>query len=520
MNSYIDDNKSSLGHVVAYAEERFAYDLKYFVTDRVQRALDYLAEHTAKIKTIAVTFELDLSLLEGRFRETLVSLETLLEKTKHHIDVLQERLEAYRISINAFYAGYADLYHRMELTVDWALEAAIPGIPFPGFMDMSPIPVAEFFLPTAPLNWPELELDYQAIHDLLDETAQQCMEVMLEMLETLQAQANRHLRGAMQEIAEALVDILELKDYHPPKYQGSDDSIDSLEEELEYQSKIGTEMKTRMDTMLENLVAQALNIQVDEISIPELPKANYSYANDGRGFEYLDMSFPSITLPKFLEFLFVWLPANVWILDIAIQLFRVWKLEGVYAKGAIPDLPEIKFRDEDDESGSYRTKYLLVSAAFKSLFNGQRIVIAAIYIVVATVWFAHYKSAEFTCQQSQQKLCASIAGKAEATRQADWTAFHALQAQHNESLEALSLLEDCLESDTMSTLMNQSCCGLKGYNTTGCQFPEDLVCPIDSSTTPPKAFSPLESYLSNSACQPDLEWSLSDVQYNCGGLRE
>ncbi|KAL3921829.1 MAG: hypothetical protein SGILL_002542 [Bacillariaceae sp.] len=432
----------------------------------------------------------------------------------------------------------------------------LPGFELSGYMDMSTVPVPEFNLPNTSLSWPELELDYKAIHDLLDETAQQCMEVVMEVLETLQAQANRQLRGAMQEIAKALVDILELKDYQPPKYQGSRDSIDSLEEELEYQSERGKEMQTWMERVLDNLLVQALNLQVDDISVPELPKANYSFSDNGTRFEYLDMSLPSITLPKFIAFL-VWLTANIWMLDIVIHLIRVRKVEQAYARGAIPKLPEIKFDDEEDKSESYHTKYLMMVAIVRCLLSLHLIVLAVFcmlfFVGAVTWWFPHvhqscvdtregtvlsrtavsplinlanapgnaqYYGAKATCQQSQRKLCTDIAGKAEAKHQTDWTVFHTIQAQHNQSLEALSLLEDCLESDTMSALMNESCCGLKGYNTTGCQFPDDLVCPIDSTATPPTAFLPLETYLSNAACQPEFEWSLSDAQYDCKGLTE
>ena len=558
VESYIDDSQSSFGRMHAYAEERFAYDLQYFVTDRVQPALDYLAEHTAKIQTVAVTFELDLSLLESRFRETLVKLETLLEKAKHHIDVLQEKLEAYKISIVGFHAGYADLYHRMELTIDFAQDVMLPGVPLPDFFGLSGIHVAEYYLPNTSLNWPELELDYQGIHDLLDEAAQQCMIVLVDIMETLQAQATQQLRGAMQELAKALMSILELKDYHPPAYQGSHDDINNIDEELEYQSERGRETQEKMREALENLRLQGLNVDAEDIFIPKLPEANYSYVDNDTTFEYLAMFLPSINIPKFLEDLFVWLLANTFVLEIAIQVYRVWKLESVYAKGAKTNLPEINCDDEKDESESYHTKYLVMVAVVKCLLRPHLFIIALLCLIFGVItvrmWLPHvqqscvdtregtflarntiapvlinkakalgwtqYRGVKFTCQQSQRELCSDIAGKALAKHQTHWTAFHTMQAQYNKSREALSLLEDCLESDTMSALMNESCCGLKGYNTTGCQFLEDLVCPIDSSTSPPTAFLPLETYLSDTACHPEFEWSLSDAQYSCEGLVE
>jgi hypothetical protein len=558
MESYVDDSQSSLGRMHAYAQERFAYDLQYFVMDRVQPALDYLAEQTARIQTVAITFELDLFLLEGKFRHTLLRLETLLEKAKHHIDVLQEKLEDFKVSIVAFHAGYGDLYHRLELTIDFATELLPPGANLPDFLDLSKLHIAEFYLPNTALHWPKLDLDYRAIHDLLDETAQECMVIIMEILETVQAQANQQLRHAMQELANALMNILELKGYNPPTFQGSQDDIGNLDEELDYQSQRGKETQKWVKQALANLRLQEWNVENDDVSIPELPKANYSYVQNETSFEYLAMLLPNINIPELLADLVVWILANTWVLEVAIQFYRLYRLEAVYAMGAIPNLPEINYGDIEDDSGAYQTKYLIMMMIVKCLLRPHLFIIALLCLPIGVVtvgfWFPHvhqscvvttegtflarnilspllinqanafgnaqYLSTKFSCQQSQRHLCTDIAAQAEARHQTDWTAFHSVHAQHNQSLEALSLLKDCLEVDTMTELMNEACCGLKGYNTTGCLFPGDMICPIDSTTTPPSAYLHLETYLSDFSCQQDFHWSLSNAQYSCEGLVE
>jgi hypothetical protein len=95
LDSYVDGSQNSLQKVQAYALARMEYDWKYFVQDRIQPALDYLAEHSAQVQTVAITFEVDLSTLEARFREVLITLETALHDAKRHIDILEAKLKEF-----------------------------------------------------------------------------------------------------------------------------------------------------------------------------------------------------------------------------------------------------------------------------------------------------------------------------------------------------------------------------------------------------------------------------------------
>lgn len=558
MEAYLDESQSSFGRMQSYAEARFDYDFQYFVVSRIQPAIDYLAQHTAELQAVAITFELDLSHLEARFRDSLVGLETVLEKAKHHIDILQEKLEQYAVSIGAFHTGYTNLYHRLELSVDYTIDLLPPGANLPDFLDLSELNVPEFYLPDTSLTWPEFGLDYQAIHDLLDQTAKECMMIMLEVLEHLQAQANQQLRGALQQLSNALLSTLELKDYNPPKFQGSRDNIGNFDQELDYQSDRQEETRAWMREALKNLRLQGLNVDVDAFSTPELPPANYSYVESTTNFEYLSMNMPRISIPEFLANLMAWLAVNTWAFEIAVQAYRLWRLESVYAKGAIPKVPEVNFGDGDGESENYKTKYYLLTMVVKLMWMPHLVAMVGFTIVVGIIsarfwyphvhqsciettngtflarnflspWYinqasvlgnAHYHSAEFSCQQSQHVWCTDIAAQAEARHQADWTTFQSLYAQHNNSLGDLGLLQDCLDVESLSKSMNEACCGLKGYGTTECLFPDDLTCPIDSTSTPPTAFLPLDTFLTSPSCQSDFEWHLSDAQYSCSRLVE
>jgi hypothetical protein len=562
IETYVDDSQNSLELLQAYGLQRFEYDWKYFVMDRIQPALEYLAAHSASIQSVAMNFEVDLSSVQVMFRSTLVQLETTLEEAKRHIDILQSKLEEFSVSINDFHFAYDELYGRLIKAVEFSKDLLPPGTSLPPFLDLTNLPIAEVYLPSTSLVWSELELNYHHIHEMLDEAAHECMLIMLNVLENVRAQAGQQLRGTIQDISRALVDILELKDYNPPKFHGSSDGIINVADELEFQSKRGEETRKWVDETMTSLGRITLinNANFTSIQGPNISAKNYSYVNDGTNFEYLGVLFPSISIPDLLNKAILWITSNTWLVEILIQAYRLWRLESVYSRGAIPKLPEIDYGDGDDNAEQPRTKYMIIEMIMKGILCPRLIIFSFFCLPLCFIsiffWFPHvqkscvatsdgtfiarnflspllinqanaqgnarYLHTEFECQSSQRQWCTEIGTETETRYQADWSALHSFQMHHNQSLDAMGLMADCLDLSRMNLMVIESCCGLKGYGSSACLSDQHrFTCPIDASTTPPSAFLPLGTYLSEATCQKQFfVWDLADPRYDCANLTE
>ena len=562
LESYVDDSRNSLELLQAYGLARFEYDWKYFVMDRIQPALEYLAAHYASIQFGAINFEVDLSSVQAVFRSTLVQLETTLEEAKRHIDILQSKLEEFSISINDFHFAYDELYDRLIKAAEFSKDLLPPGTSLPPFLDLTDLSIAEVYLPTTSLVWPELELNYNDIHEMLDEAAHECMLIMLNVLENVRAQAGQQLRGKIQDLSRALVDILELKDYNPPKFHGSHDGIINVADELEFQSDRGEETRKWVDETIMSLGRTTLinNADFTGIQGPNISAKNYSYVNDGANFEYLGVLFPNISIPDILNKVILWITSNTWLVEILIQAYRLWRLESVYSRGAIPRLPEIDYGDGDDDAEQPRTKYMIIAMIMKGLLCPQLVIFIFFCLpfcfLAIFCWFPHvqkscvatsdgtfiarnflspllinqanapgnarYLHTQFECQSSMRQWCTEIGAETETRFQADWAALHSFQMHHTQSLDATGLMADCLDLSRMNLMVTESCCGLKGYGSSGCLSEElDFICPIDGSTTPPSAFLPLGTYLSEAVCQKQFfKWELADPSYDCANLTE
>ncbi|KAG7342115.1 hypothetical protein IV203_007207 [Nitzschia inconspicua] len=560
LDTYAEDSRNSLELVQSYAVARIDYDYKYFIQDRIQPALDYLAEHTVQIQAAAITFDVNLSQLEAKIQATLYKVKKALEQARGHIDILEEKLKEFVGSINRFHFAYTDLYHRFGLALQFVAELLPPGAQLPDFFDFTILNVPEFYLPATSLTWPELELDYQGIHDMLDAAAQQCILIMMQVLENIQAQVGEQLHGFIRELTQVLTQLLELKDYNPPQFKGSHDGIGSLEDQIKFQTEIGEQVKELTNQALSNLRLQASKVDFKATSIgqPHISAPDYSYEESSTTFEYLSLILPSFSLPEAFITFITWLSVNTWSVEIFFQVYRLWRLETVYAKGAIPDMPEIDYGDGDgDDNEQFQTKYYMLSLVLKGLLRPHLIVVALFFLplcfVAITMWFPHvhqscvatsngtfigrhilspllinqasaqgnllYLGIEASCLRTQRHICSEIRAESQAQFQKDWTTLNSFHEQRNLSLQSLDLMRTCLDSNEMTAMMKESCCGLKGYEITNCSSLRQFTCPIDSSVVPKTAFLPYERYFSEPSCQRDyFKWSLEDTSDDCHNL--
>jgi hypothetical protein len=566
LQNYMSDSHDSLKAVSDYAIERFDYDWDYFITGRIQPALDYLAERSVSIQTVGIGLSVNITEIEQMIEEQILAIQQVLEQAKQHIDILQEKLEDFRSTINGLYVNYNELYNRMAKATEAVIEFLPPGVPLPDIFDLSDLRLADSFLPSSGLVWPELDVEYADIQQQFRDTAKACSIILIQVLDDAQVQSLRELRGTIQHLAQTLMEILELKNYSPPQFQGSLDGILDIDHELEFQSLRGQEALNWTTQAMADLRAPSsvfYNLTIDRAETPTIGDFDYDYAEEtSTTFELLDIVMPEFSFLEYVLSKVAILGDYAFLLDIIFGLFQWWKLSTMYESGAIPNMPQIDYGDGDgnqDSSGRPRTNYKILLFVAKSFLNpvfvGFLCISSFIAFLVITFWIPHvqqmcvhstngtwfannmigpaltniamsegnaqYLLAEHICYSSQNQLCMRIGMEIETQLFTDKTALADFQAQHNHSLESLELLEECVDTSNVTKMVTESCCGLKGYRTVDCFSELNYTCPIDFSTTPPSAYRPLATYLESSSCSEQIhEWTLKDEQHECTNLKE
>ena len=588
MEDYVGDSERSLEVVHTYALARFQYDYEYFVGLKIQPALDYLANLDVNIESLEIDLQVDLDGLRTQIELSLTELNSMLTYAKEHIDILHDKLKEFVDVIDALYDNYSDAYDRLQRVIEFINDAVPDIVELPPFLNVDNLPIPDSLLP-ASFYWPRPSLDLEDIRTRIDEAADAYLLIVQNLLGDLRKLASVQLHGHLKDVFDDLVGILELKDYDPPQFQGSIGGISSMAQQLNFQGIRGEQMLNWTTDYLGNIRNKASDISFtgDNITAPNVSSIDYSYVEDSTEFSYLEILIPDISFPEFFQTIVSWFLNNTWILEILIQAYRLFKLEATYIRGAIPQLPEIDYGDHDgesDEDDNFKTKYMILMFVIKSFLTPRMIcfvVFLPLVIVSIAFWFPHvhqscvqsndgtfiannfltplminqanawgnvqFLHAEFQCQQTQRQWCTEVATEAETWYQTDVTAIHGLEIQNNKTAGLLETIGHCIDADQMTPLVQKACCGLKGYTTVtpsgsatcfvspeyheGNSFDQnlDLVCPIDVSTNPPSAFSPLETYLREESCHrhhgltdkshgATNDWTLIDTRYNCSGL--
>ena len=564
LDEYMMDSQNSLENIHDYAKKRFEYDWNYFVMERMQPALDYLTENAVSIQAMGINVDYNVTEIERLIHVQLQALQQELEEAKQYIDTLVAKLEDFRDSINKYYTNYSILYDRFVKAADTIYGFLPPGVPLPDVFDISDLNLADFFLPKTGLTWPELELEYADIHKKVQDATEACLATVIEILDNVQIQSVQGLRGAVQQISQALMEILELKNYDPPQFEGSRDGIFDITQELDFHSLRGQEAINWTRQALVGLrvpTSTLENVTISEIETPDISEFDYNFAEDtSTTFEMLTVLLPKLSFLEYVLDKVGFLANYAFILDILCGFFQWWRLSSMYERGAMPNMPEINYGDGDKDGRerpqrNYKILLLIIKSSMNPIFVGFLCLFSFVTFLVILFWIPHvqhmcvhstngtwfannmlapavtniamvegnaqYLLAEHACYNSQNQWCVKIDIEAEKMSQSDQTALGSFQAQHNQSLEALKLMEECVDTSNMTEMITESCCGLKGYSAVDCVSDSDFTCPIDSSTNPPSAYRPFATYLDSSACLEEVhEWTLADAKYDCASLKE
>ena len=564
LQTFMSDSQNSLKTVSDYALERFDYDWDYFIMGRIQPAIDFLMEHSVSIQATGIDISYNITEIERSLNQQIQAMQQVLEQAKEHIDVLQSKLDEFRGSISGLYVNYSELYDRMVKATETVSEFLPPGVPLPDVFDISGFHLADSFLPPTGLVWPELDINYADIQQVSQNVAQACLNLMLKILDDAEVQSLQGLRGAIQDVVQSLFEILELKNYQPPKFQGTIPGISDIKKELELQALKGQEALNRTAEVMANFQERSSviqNLTFDKIEPPRIELFNYNYTEEtSTTFEMLDILIPELSLLEYILSKIAVLGEYAFVLDIFCGLIQWWKLSSIYEEGAMPNMPQIDYGVSDrDERERPKASYKILLLIFKSLLNpvfvGFLFITSFIGCLVITFWIPHVQQmcvhsangtwlannmigpmlsniamvegnthhvlAEHLCYSSRNQLCANIHFEIERKILIDNSTLHEFQDQHSHSMETFDLINGCVDTSNMVTMMDEACCGLKGHRVVDCDNDRNYICPIDFSTTPPSAYRPINAYLESSSCSQNLkDLTLKGERQECVSLYE
>ena len=562
IDGYLGESCSVLQHVTEYAQERMAYDYDYFVGVKIQATLDILAGLDSP--DIQLSFD-QMQVIE-RLKEILQKIMESLHEAYIRVALLLERLREFFDSINGFYVNYLDIHARLR-QASLFVKDFLPGdILFPDFLDISNLPTADILLPVT-FEMPSFENPLPDLDTLIDDYIRDALELLIELVAELTEEAYEQTRKALEALIEKLREHLTLEDYDPPRYVSispQSEEEDDLQTENNYLFEQGEAAKRAALKAIENDVDLNDHLDEAEVIIPEDSYQGSSFERDATIFEYFEPSFPSFSVPDFILMLGEFILGNQWIIEMVIQLIRFWRLRRKYERNGIPDLPEIEFgksREENEQAQAQKpgTMALVQRTFFKHFatpWMALGLILFPLAILSVALWFPHVKGrcidsregtvfahnmiapvlinsanmdgyafharAEMQCRRSQQKQCSQLSVLSDQRYRAGIAELASAQTRFKDALRVSGLLQRCVQVDWMDASMNTNCCGLEGYELTGCDPEQDEpMCPIDPMTIPPSAFRPVGAHLFAPAFESGLEsWELEDSRFNCDALAD
>ena len=579
VDGYTQSSESSFGVIKDYAEKRTAYDYDYFVKDRVEPVLELL-EQLANADIFTVEFSFNPQHWIDDLLQHLSGFDATLSAAKIRLQLLSTRIGDFYLSLQMFVDAYNELYRRLVLARNFALEYLPNGsIDLPDFLELQGIPLASSLLPPI-FEIPRFHTELAEFDILLRDFSAEALRMIVELIQRLQEVATEALASAVKAIIDQILELLTLEDYDPPKFIGSQPGIYTLDEEAAYLADIGDAAASSTQLALEK--ADALrNVTVGELptDIPELETDNYTFSGNGTAFDYQDASLPKIRIPKLLRLLLAIIVAYRGWTDCIVHFARFFKLSDKYERetspttnedvGLVKDKGDTKAKGGGEGSGSSTFgagifKHLSMGGIAKAATTG--VTIFSVWVFLLVVFFSVLKFAvipwyadvhqncvaskngtnlansfiaplvinqasapgnllhsqnEFECLNRQRQICDRMFVESESAYKRDNILLSALHHKINETNVWLSRLELCIDYNTLDSQFSEACCGLEGYSTTCAIAPNTRPqrCPIDRLIDPPAAFRTIGAYVSDPSCAVNLtNWELKDARFDCQTL--
>jgi hypothetical protein len=564
VEGYVDTSESSFHRVRDYAMERAEYDYNYFLRDRIHPVLELLKQLDVS-QVNGVQFSIRPQDIVDELLALLQGFEVAFRTAQIRIQRLQVSLKEFYESINQFLEHYNELYDRMQQTTA-LLRRMVPSVfTIPDYATMKGIQIGVTFLPPV-FAIPEFSYELPSIDLLLNDFSTKALQVIADLLDKLAEEANAVLQAATEAVVQQITELLTLEDYDPPKYKGSRPEISTLEEEASYLSAVGEATEASALFALKKVQDLATwSLRALPTELPDFDTGNSSFAGNTTAFNYQEPKFPDIGIPEWIVFLVnALLSYKIWV-DSVVQLIRLFLVKRKYERLAQPEAHEINFYGKEDQGSSGDVvEYLkavatMTTTVARNLFSYWLIVFLCIlpitYLAVA-LYLPHvnencllsdngtlsvllvaplminqasaqgnavHLKGEFDCRLRQQLLCDRGFTDSDVLHQKDLVVLSNLQHQYNQQQQWNMRLERCIDTGKLDSQFQHACCGLEGYGI-GCLLKpalRDFRCPIDEQVTPPSAFRPLGTYVSDKTCKVNTTtWKLKDARFDCQVLQK
>jgi hypothetical protein len=536
-----------------YSKARIRYDYDYFVGLRIRPALDFVSS----LPSIGhPTLSIDQGSFQARVSSALDGLRRALLRIEDIIEALNRRIEELSSSIEEFYLAYLAIYNRLLKASKFIADFLPPGVPLPAFFDTTGLPFGEAMLPSF-LDLEAFDVDMVAVFSLIDQTVQKCTGIIREIVDELKQQSTVALRVAIDHISDGLLSMLQLDDYNPPKFVGSQANSTSIMDEVEYQEKVAR--ATVNDT--KEMLAQLSSIQMPGGSTSQatavLDGPEETLPKETTTFAYLRPIFPALSLPNVVAVLFSLFSSYTWLFEVGVQAVRLWRLEATYSRGAIPDLPEISYDSTEKETEQPKTAQVFLLMCLRTFLTPRLvigIIVAPFLLTALSFWYPHVKSncvesrqgtflanhfvapimmneayalgnayylkAEIQCYETERALCHQMQAQTIARSVAYQSSLSSMKVDFDASGRSLSVIAGCVHKNTTEAIQD-SCCGIKGFS--DCEASSTPgYCPLDGFREIPISFRPLREYLVEPSCAREKwpEDGLSETTYDCDKMVE
>jgi hypothetical protein len=533
--AYTRASLNSMHNLVQYSKARSSYDYDYFVGLKVQSTILLLDRFT--MPSVYVSLPEQHLILE--LRGILQNLLDALRGAYVHIDVLSARLLEFEASITAFRVNYMDLHGRFDLINGFIRDFLPSGFSLPDYFDVSGVPLPNSLLPSH-FSIPLSNGAFPNIDDLVSQYIRETLKLMGQVLQDAVQEATNQTRRAVEELLESLRDTVLLEDYDPPKYPQTGEAA-SPDEEIDYVTK--SSEATKSDLLLALGALNNLSFESPEIEIFSAGDSNMTVNENQTNFQFLDLTYPEIGVPKWLLGMVSFFLSYGFLIECVTQAYRLRSLRRKYEKNATPELPNIDYLVESDDSYGNETSHVYkVQAAqfllFKHLMNPWVIIgliLAPTLVFILFFWFPHVKNscissqqgtfmarkvftpvlinkanfqgyalhlaAQSKCFSRQHSICNKQMLLSDSTYRSDLDMLHVAESRYNESTLVRGIVSRCVEIKALDHLFNFHCCGLEGYSADSCAPKQQWrMCPIDAHSKPFESFRPIGELLFDPSC--------------------
>ena len=557
-SAYAEASLKSMQKLVLYSKERSSYDYNYFVGLKMQATLQLLDHFAFPI----INVQLPEQRLMLELRAILQDLLDALRGAYVHIDVLSTRLLEFEASVSAFRVNYMDLYGRFALINGFVSEFLPSGITLPNYFDVSGVPFPDSLLPNQ-FFIPSVIGGLPNIDDLAFQYIGKALQVIAQVLQDAAQEATNHTRHAINELFELLRNVMLLEDYDPPKYPQTDE-VTSLDDEIGYLTKISESLKTDLFKVLDAIKNRPFDAPNIDPFTSDNTNISFSDKNQTK-FDFLDLTYPEIGVPKWLLKMLGFILSYGFLIECCTQAYRLRSLRRKYEKSATPELPNIDYLVEsedsvtNEESNVYRVQ-AAQSMLIKHLMNPWVIIgliLSPTIILILFCWFPHVKSscitsrqgtflarkvfapvlinkansqgyalhvaAQAKCFSRQRSLCNTQIMASDSYYRADLEMLHMTEARFNESTFVRTVIDRCVNVNDLDERFTLNCCGLEGYSTDSCSPGQQWqMCPIDTNAKPPASFQPIGDLVVDPSCIVDFgDYNfMQDSLFDCSVIQE